>query len=373
MTPDELLLLCEIVGLLQVFDDSNGMTLLDALTRGVATPGNGPLYVAALTLLSLRDDFLEFLKQPIMTFVDQSFGMMKIKLVYQGGSQLVVRKSGEMKTSPTEHPLLYIARLCQPAIRNALIPAGACLSNGGCYISNPNLSSDGSFWADMCPRCGCGCMDFNAHMDKSLGQFPNLGRVMWESIITKIAKEFFFMFCSEYAKFICWVLENPFIFANRWIRRSKFLQTGCEFEMGIPSLPGIFDNEIFVQTFLHCFVKLPTKDGGYRLVPSPFMMIIDPAKYKPINDSAHMSFRSRMSLKPKFKKIVSQTAMLTKAAKSLGCVGGFADSILRRVLHTPNEGLLMEFKHENIILMKKLLKNDGLLPVFENLQKALNP
>jgi hypothetical protein len=224
----------------------------------------------------------------------------------------------------------------------------------------------------MCPKCGCGCMDFNAHMDKSMGQFSNLGRGMWKSIITKIAKEFFFMFCSEYAKFVCWVLENPFIFANRWIRRSKFLQTGCEFEMGIPSLPDIFDNEIFMQTLLHCFVKLPTKDGGYRLVPSPFMMIIDPAKYKPINDSAHMSFRSRMSLKPKFKKIVSQTAMLTKAAKSLGCVGGFADSILRRVLHTPNERLIMEFKHENIILMKKLLKNDGLLLVFEKLQGALN-
>jgi hypothetical protein len=79
MTPKQFLLICEIVRLLQVFDDSNGMTLLDALTRAVFTPvheQNVRLYVDALTLLSLRDDlddFREFLEQPIMTtFVDQS-------------------------------------------------------------------------------------------------------------------------------------------------------------------------------------------------------------------------------------------------------------------------------------------------------------
>jgi hypothetical protein len=69
--------------------------------------------------------------------------------------------------------------------------------------------------------------------------------------------------------------------------------------------------------------------------------------------------------------------MLTQVAKSLGCVNGYADSILRRVLHTPNERLLMEFKYENIILTQKLLrilghfKNEGLLQVFKRLEELL--
>ena len=368
----------QILELLRDYDGSCSATLLDALTRGVAIPVNVQLYVAALTLLGLREDMPQFLKQPIMpTFVDQSFCMMKFKLVCQGESQLVVRKSGEMKTSPTEHPLLYIARLCQPAIRDALIPAGARLISG-CYLTAPNLSSDGSFWADMCPRC-CWICGNSEHMDKNWGQFPNLGRGMWESIITETAKEFFFMFCSEYAKFVCSVLENPFIFANRMIRRSNPLQRGCEFEMGIPSFPEIFEKEVFFKrTLPPCFAKLPTHDGGCRLVPSPFMMIINPAKYKPIDDSANMSFESKRRVNPKSKKMDPRTGMLTKVAKSLGCFGGFSDSILRRVLHTPNEGLLREFKDENLILTKKLLrilghfKNECLIQVFERLEEALH-
>ena len=384
MTPAQLLLICNIIGLLQVVDSSNHITLLDAITRAVFTPlheQNVRLYVAALTLLSLRDEFQEFLEQPIMSFLDQTFAMIKIGLIPQGRSQLVILYSGAMRTSSTEHPVDYFARICTPAIRNALIPAGARLSDGGCRLTAPNLSSDGSFWADMCPRCGWGCMDFDTHMDKGWGQFPNLGRGMWKSIITEIAKEFFFMFCSEYAKFVCWVLENPFIFANRWIRRSKFLQTGCEFEMGIPSLPDIFKNEVFFKrTLLPCFEQLPTHDGGCRLVPSPFMMIVDPANHKPIDDSAKMScFGSRRRRdEPKSKKMGPHTGMLTKVAKSLGCFGGFADSILRRVLHTPSEGIFREFKDENLILTEKLMRilghfqNEDLIQVFEILEQALH-
>jgi hypothetical protein len=373
----------QILKLLRQHNGSYSAILLDALTHGVAIPGNVQLYVAALTLISLREDFPQFLGNSIMTFVDQSVVMMKIKLVCQGGvsTQLVIRNSGAMKTSSTEHPVDYFARLCKQAIRDALIPAGARLSDGGCRLTAPNLSSDGSFWADMCPRCGWGCMDFDTHMDKGWGQFPNLGRGMWKSIITETAKEFFFMFCSEYAKFVCWVLENPFIFANRWIRRSKFLQTGCEFEMGIPSLPVIFEKEVFFnRTLLPCFAKLPTQDGDCRLVPSPFMMIVDPANHKPIDDYAKMScFGSRRRRdEPKSKKMGPHTGMLTKVAKSLGCFGGFADSILRRVLHTPSEGILREFKDENLILTEKLMRilghfqNEDLIQVLEILEKALH-
>jgi hypothetical protein len=373
---------CNIFRLLQLVDLPNHTTFLDALTRAVATPkpdGNVSLYVAALSLLSLRDDMPQFLEQPIMTFVDQTFGMMKIKLLCQRGSrsQVVIRNSGAMKASPTEHPLVYFAGICKPAIIDARIPAGARLLSG-CYLTAPNLSSDGSFWADECPRCGWNCGDFD-HMDKSWGQFPNLGRGMWESIITETAKNFFAMFCSDYAKFMCWVLENPFIFANRMVRRSKPLQRGCEFEMGIPSLPGIFDKQVFVlRTLLPCFEKLPTQDGGCMLVPSPFMMIIDPAKYKPIDDSANMSFASRRRVNPKSKKMDPRTGMLTKVAESLGCFGRFADSILRRVLHTPSEGILREFKDENLILTGKLMRilghfqNKDLIQAFEILEEALH-
>lgn len=385
MTLEEFLLICNIFGLLQVFDGSNGMTLLDALTRAVVTPEhdqNVRLYVAALTLLSLRDDFSEFLKRPVMTFFHQSFAMMKIKLISQRRSQIVIRSSGEMKTSSTEHPLLCIARICNPAIRDALIPAGARLLSG-CYLTAPNLSSDGSFWADMCPHHGCWgrCGKFD-HMDKNWGQFPNLGRGMWESIITEVSKEFFFIFCSEYAKFVCWVLENPFIFANRWVGRSNPLQRGSEFEMGIPFLPEIFENEVYVlRTLLPCFVKLPAQNGCCMLVPRPFMMIVDPTKYQPIDDSENMSYFTRYSgfsrrVKPK-SKMGAHIGMLTKVAESLDCVGGFADSILRRVLHAPDKGLINEFKDENLILTKKLLrilghfKNEGLLQVFKGLEELL--
>jgi hypothetical protein len=282
-----------------------------------------------------------------------------------------------MKTSQTDHPVVYLAGICKPAIIDALIPAGARLSNG-CYLTDFNLSSDDSFWADMCPRCGCLCGNFD-HMDKGWGQFPNLGRGMWESIITEIAKKFFFMFCSEYAKFVCWVLENPFIFANRMIRRSNPLQRGCEFEMGIPSLPDIFKNKVFFKrTLLPCFEQLLTHDGGCRLVPSPFMMIIDPENHKPIDDSANMSFTSRRRVNPKPKKMDPRTGMLTKVAESLGCFGGFAKSILRRVLHTPSEGILREFKDENLILTEKLMRilghfqNEDLIQVLEILEQALH-
>jgi hypothetical protein len=362
----------EIVRLLQVFDDSNGMTLLDALTRGVAIPGNVPLYIAGLTLLSLRDDLPQFLEQPIMTFLDQNFAMIKIGLISQGRSQIVIRYYEKMKTSSTEHPLIYIARLCRPAIRGALIPTGARLPSGP-YLTAPNPSSNGSLWADGCPRCGYSCGNFD-HMDNIFGTFPNLGRGMWESIINETANGFLMMFFSQYAKFVCWVLENPFIFANRWIRRSISIRTGCEFEMGIPSLPVIFKEKVFLmQTLLHCFEQLQMQDGSCRIVPKPFMMIIDPAKYKPIDDSA-----SRRRVKPKSKKMGPHTGMLTKVAKSLGCFGGFADSILRRVLHTPSEGIFREFKDENLILTEKLMRilghfqNEDLIQVFEILEQALH-
>ena len=373
MTSAKLLLMCEIVGLLQVFDDSNGMTLLDALTRGVAIPGNVPLYIAGLTLLSLRDDLREFLEQSIMTFVDQSFVMIKIGLIPQERSQIVIRYYEKMKTSSTEHPLLYIARLCKPAIRGALIPTGARLPSGP-YLTDPNPSRNGSLWADGCPRCGYSCENFD-HMDSSFGKFPNLGRWVWESIINETANGFLMMFSSQYAKFVCWVLENPFIFANRWIRRSISIRTGCEFEMGIPSLPVIFKEKVFVmRTLLPCFEQLQMQDGSCRLVPSPFMMIIDRSNYKPIDDSASRRRRDE----PKSKKMGPHTGMLTKVVKSLGCFGGFADSILRRVLHAPNEELLREFKNQNIILIKNLreilrhFQNEDLIQVFEILKKALH-
>jgi len=372
-----------IFGLLQVFDRSNHTTLLDALIRAVASSAaseedeNVILYVTALSLMGLRD-FREFLQQPFMNFLEQTFVRIEIKLVCEGRSrsQLVIRNSGPMQASQNDHPVVYLDQICDPAIRNALIPAGTRLKRDN-YTTAPNLSSDGSFWANMCPRCGwlCGNSD---HMDKTWGQFPSLGRGMWESIITETAKEFFFMFCSEYAKLVCWVLENPFIFANRWIPRSKFLQTGCEFEMGIPSLPRIFENEFFVKrTLPHCFTKLPTQDGGCRLVPSPFMMIIDPAKYKPIDDSANMSFASRRRVKPELKKMDTRTGMLTRVAQLLGCSDRFADSILRRVLHTPSEGILREFKDENLVMTKKLLRvldhfnKRDLIKAFEELEEAL--
>jgi hypothetical protein len=380
MTLAQLLLMCEIVGLLQVFDRSNHTTLLDALKRAVSEESNVQLYIDAFIHLGAGDDFKKFLEQPFMKFVDNTFVMMKIKLVCQreSWSQLVIRNSREMKTSSTEHPVVYLARICNPAIREALIPVGVRLINGP-RLTDPNLSSSkGSIWADMCPRCSRLCGSFE-HMDKGSGHFPYLGRRMWESIIAKTAENFLFMFCSEYAKFVCWVLENPFIFAKRMmIRRSNPLQRIREFEMRIPSFLEIFEKQIFMlRTLGTCFVKLPTQDGGCRLVPSPFMMIIDSEKYKRIDDSANMSFTSRRRVYPKPKKMDPRTGMLTKVAESLGCFGGFADSILRRVLHTPSEGILREFRDENLILTKKLLmilvhyEKKGLIQAFEELAELL--
>jgi hypothetical protein len=394
MTPEQLLLICNIFGLLQVFDRSNHTTLLDALIRAVASSAaseedeNVILYVTALSLIGLRD-FREFLEQPFMKFFEQMFFSIEIKLVCEGSSrsQLVIRNSGPMQASQNDHPVVYFDKVCDPAIRDALIPAGARLKSG-CYLTAPNLSSNGSFWADICPRCSCICGNSD-HMDKSWGQFPNLGRGMWGSIITEFAKEFFFMFCSEYAKFVCWVLENPFIFANRWIRLSNSIRNGCNFQMRMPFLPGIFSHQVFVlRTLLPCFETLPTQDGGCILVPKPFMMIIDPRKmYQPIKDSEHRSFDEILAsmyrqpkVKPKSKKTVQQTGMLTKVAQSLGRCGRcdrFANSILRRVLHTPNEEIIRNFKDENLILTEKLLrilghfKCIGLLPALEELAELL--
>jgi len=372
--------------LLRDYDGSCSATLLDALIRAVASSAaseddeNVILYVTALSLIGLRD-FREFLQQPFMQFFEQTFVRIEIKLVCEGRSrsQLVIRDSGPIQASQNDHLLVYFDKVFDPAIRDALIPAGARMSNGCSYLTAPNLSSKGSFWADMCPRCGWLCRNSD-HMDKTWGQFPNLGRAMWESIITEFAKEFFFMFCSEYAKFVCWVLENPFIFANRWIRRSNSIRNGCNFQIRMPFLPEIFKDQVFVlRTLLPCFETLPTQDGGCILVPKPFMMIIDTTKmYQPIDDSENRTFLYRPRDKPKSKNTVHQTGMLTKVAQSLGCIGGFSDSILRRVLHTPNEGLLRRFKDENLILTKKLLrilghfKKEGLIKAFEELKEALH-
>jgi hypothetical protein len=393
MTPGQLLLMCKIVGLLQVFDDSSSMTLLDALIRAVASSAaseedeNVRLYVTALSLIGLRD-FREFLQQPFVKFFEQTFVQIEIKLVCEGSSrsQLVIRASGPMQASQNDHPVVYLDQICKPAIIDALIPADTRLKSGN-YNTAPNLSSDGSFWADMCPMCGYFCGRFSDHMDKSCGQFPNLGRGMWESIITETAKEFFFMFCSEYAKFVCWVLENPFIFANRMIRRSNPFRTGCNFKMRMPFLPGIFIHRFFMKTLQPCFETLPTQDGGCILVPKPFMLMIHPNPtnmYQPIKDSEHKSFDEILAsmcrqpkVKPKSKKTVQPTGMLTRVAQSLGCSDRFADSILRRVLHTLNEGIIRKFKDENLILTEKLLrilghfKCIGLLPALEELAELL--
>jgi hypothetical protein len=384
MTLEQLLLICNIFRLLQVFDRSNHTTLLDALIRAVASSAaseedeNVILYVTALSLIGLRD-FREFLEQPFMKFFEQTFVRIEIMLVCEGSSrsQLVIRNSGPMQASLNDHPVVYFDKVCDPAIRDALIPAGARLKSG-CYLTAPNLSSNGSFWADMCPRCSCICGNSD-HMDKTWGQFRSLGRGMWESIITEFAKEFFFMFCSEYAKFVCSVLENQFIFANRWIRLSNSIRNGCNFQMRMPFLPGIFIHQVFVlRTLLPCFETLPTQDGGCILVPKPFMMIIDTTKmYQPIDDSENRTFLYRPRDKPKSKNTVHQTGMLTKVAQSLGCIGGFSDSILRRVLHTPNEEIIRNFKDENLILTEKLLrvldkfKNEGLIKAFEELEEVL--
>jgi hypothetical protein len=81
--------------------------------------------------------------------------------------------------------------------------------------------------------------------------------------------------------------------------------------MRIPYLPDIFEKELFMRrTLLNCFAQLP----------KPFMMIINPTKYQPIDDYANMSFLSflqqnleRMSIKlENFSKLQSHLDILVE-------------------------------------------------------------
>jgi hypothetical protein len=257
MTPAQLLLMCEIVGLLQVFDDSNGMTLLDALKKTVVEESNVKLYIAAFIHLGAGDDFKTFIERPFRSFFEQ----MSAQISLPFGTPQV----GSVMQSP-EHPIDFLYRICKDAMLNARIPTGVRLVRDtlfGRLVSSPISSSDPkSIWGNICPKHGEKCDGSNGKtccMHPRMGDYSNDGRQMWWSFITECSQEFFFMFCLEYAKFVCEVTKDP-----------SLLKKECE-SMMIPALPTIFKEIDFMKRISSDFSVTTTSDGSERIVPNPII------------------------------------------------------------------------------------------------------
>jgi hypothetical protein len=167
-----------------------------------------------------------------------------------------------------------------------------------------------------------------------MGDYANNGRQMWWSFLSECSKEFFLMFCSEYAKFVCRIHSNPLLLTNIWTPSPQSVRKGHEFNLAIPFLPAFLKNMDFIRLLLNHFSIQETSDGNGRLVPRSVMYAI-------ANNSG-----DRM-----------KGAIAARLAKSLACDSGkFTRSVLRRVQHTPHPAKIAEFKAMNASFCKDVLR-----------------
>jgi hypothetical protein len=336
----ELLMILQIFQLLRDYDGSCSATLLDALMKAVATESNIQLYIAAFIHLGAGHDFKEFLERPFKSFFEHMFVQLPVKLVQRFGLPSFTPHFDSMQSHEHEHPVDFLYRICKDAMCNARIPAGTRLVRyDGClshtiHSSHPQSHPD-SIWGDICPKCGRGCKN-PTHMDPRMGDYANNGRQMWWSFLSECSKEFFFMFCSEYAKFVCGIHSNPLLLTNTWTSTPSVQSFGKrhEFNLAIPFLPAFLKNMDFIRLLLNHFSIQETSDGNGKLVPRSFMYAI-------ANNSG-----DRM-----------KGAIAARLAKSLACDSGkFTRSVLRRVQHTPHPAKIAEFKAMNASFCKDVLR-----------------
>lgn len=334
----EFLFLCEIFGLLGEFEGSfSTHRLLDAFVKGVFTKTNFEPFMAAFKGLGAGENFHEFLEQTFMTFLQHTFMILPVRFIQ---IQMVSRRVSvvffknnldKMRMHPDEHTVAFLKRISHPAILKGKIPADARLSDGYRLTHVVRSSIPDSLWGDMCPRCGYVCGNGD-HMNPNWGQFPNLGRYMFENIISESAREFFYMFCAEYARFYTSVLHFPLILSDVCVGSLSQREDGLK----IPVLPSFFKGIHFMQSILGEFKEIEIYENKTTLVPLSFVPLLDK--------------------KPNRIDLLGRGAIPRKIVHSLNLGSSIGSSIMRRVLHASNMQRLDAFKAPNSVFCGKILR-----------------
>jgi hypothetical protein len=244
----------------------------------------------------------------------------------------------------------FFKRVLHDGICNGLIPAGVQLVDSGGRICIDQFVSNGeTIWNGVCPKCMCrveDCKDVS-HM----GEYSKMGRYMFLRILEEVSKQYFWMFCTQYAKFCTSVMLYPTA-----LSQVSFHSTRNQLSLIIPFLPIRYkdDNyEFIIRQMLGMGMFQETPIGKNSvLFPKPCMLLLEP------------------SLKNDF---IMKSAIVQKLANFLG-KDQFNEAIIRRVLNAPNRKRLCLFKAQNSSFCKKILESllaykahKGLILIFEAL------
>ena len=358
-----LLALLHLLQLIGEFEDSYSVTLMDAFRRAVVTDGNIPIYIAALIALGADKNFADFLQRSFMSFDDQCFILIptqNLKFVIPGYRRKHCRYVS-IRNLPnnlglnvySEHLVEYFWRVVYDGMFNGRIPVGAQLIDGaGRFCKHVFFSHNKSMWSNCCPICMCKVEDCqnDGHMNPRCGgEYPNVGRYMFQRIVSEMADECFWRFCFQYAKFSVSLMLNPIALSQVSFH---LLDDQCKFM--IPFLPSRYkpDRSRTVEMLFGILDRFQELQVGNQLVlvPKPCMLLLEP--------SSKMEFLTKGS-------------MVHRLAGSL--VGSqFKEAIIRRVLNSPNMKRLGLFRAQNRSFCNEILKvlrmykaPEGLIAIFE--------
>ena len=371
MTPAQLLLILHLIG---EFEGSNSVTLLDAFTEAVAREKNLPIYIAALIELGAGENFAEFLNRPFMSFNEQCSILIPIQILMfqipnyrrRSCSYVYVRSLPDNLGSNLYPEILvdFFNRVMHDGIWNGRIPVGAKLMYGAGRKCNYDfVSHDRSFWANVCPKCRLRvdnsddsignpkyCQN-DGHMHPHRGEYSNLGRYMFQRIFKEVSNHYFWMFCTEYAKFCASLMLNPTA-----LSQVSFHSRNFDLKLTLPFLP------IWHKTDKH---------EAYRM--REILMHFQEARVG--NQSVLFPETCMLLLEPSSKmEFLTKGAIVQKLAGFL--VGSqFKEEIMRCVLNAPNRERIGLFRKQNHAFCKSILEvlridnaaPQGLIGIFEAL------
>lgn len=368
MTPAQLLFILHLIG---EFEGSNSETLFDAFKRAVAFEKNIPIYINALIALGAGENFAEFLDRSFMSFNEQFSIEIPIQsLMFQIPDyrrrhfSYVSVKSLPNNLGSNLYPEIlvdFFMRVLRDGIWNGRIPVGAKLMDcAGRFCTHHFFSHDGSFWANICPKCmllvdnsddSAGnpayCQN-DGHMHPHRGEYSNMGRYMFLRIFEEVSNQYFWMFCTEYAKFCTSLMLNP-----NALSHVSFHSRNTHLGLKLPFLPiwhKTDRHEAYRMSEILKMLQELQVGNQSVLFPKPCMLLLEP--------SSKMEF-------------LTKGAMVQKLAASL-TKNKFKEVIMRRVLNAPNTKKLCLFEEQNISFCKEILKflrsnkaPEGLIRIFE--------
>ena len=257
----------------------------------------------------------------------------------------------------------FFSRVLHDGIWNGRIPVGAKLMDGaGRFCTYNFFSHDKSFWANVCPKCRLHvdntdesignpkyCQN-DGHMHPHRGEYSNMGRYMFLRIFEEVSNQYFWMFCTQYARFCASLMLNP-----NALSQVSFHSRNTDLELKLPFLPIWHKTDRHEAYRIREILKmLQEVQVGNQCVlfPKPCLLLLEPS--------------SRHGL-------IMKGAIVQKMAVSL--VGNhFKEAIMRRVLNAPNRKRLGLFKAQNTSFCKEILKflrmhkaPEGLIRIFEAL------